>query len=1304
MNRIFLKRAGLVALLVGTAGLAVATPSEARPSRPRARGFQLFSASTLGMEVNRVYCGLRAIGETCVDITGSPVLGGGSWPRGSGDAYIFNSGLQIAGIIPASAGFAWAGDTVGTWFMDPRGDQQSGEQLTDIFSSLNAADLAAWPSAATIRDTALYNIALIGRQTIAQQDIWWRYWDGNPNQTNGRGHPAGIMVEQRGLGWNFPSGNEDLIYFIYRFINITSSDASKYAGLSAAGYTASEIADIAAVGARFQQLNEAKFGVAIPDTGYSIQQTFAAFFMDPDVGDFLTNYSTAFLPFAMSAAYVGDWDEPTWQFPSSIFSPPFAVAPGFVGVKYLKSPIDPNTQQEFGISMFTNTSNGNPFPDAVGIEQMYRYLSGTVSPALGDNSCTYQGGGTPQQRHLCALVQQQTDTRFLMSSGPFQLDPGQSSVIVVAYLFAAPLAAPVAPFIGLDLPPGTPPSGTRLVSGQDTLRVVDRIAGWVSHNDANADLDITQNEVTVVDRSLLQKSLVAQAVFNNRFLLPFAPEAPEFYVIPGDNQVTIAWQQSPSETTGDPYFAVASAPTLPPAQGGGPNPLFDPNYRFNDVEGYRIWRGRTTSQMEVIAQFDYANTSFNDVSGTVVNTDYGTQCAPELGLTTSCPTFPNPVPIVTQAGTQPGLVQIPPGGRVVAAGNVVITQADTAVSGGVKCGNDPCPNLTDNGVPFAFVDNTVRNGFRYFYAVTAFDVNSVKSTGVGNTSLESPLVTRQVTPRALSSNAQSAVLIQGTFGGDGTQLDPSLPYPALDTATGTLRGPIPPSNAAALGFLASVAEALPPGDYVARVDSVSPGFTGGFGTHPFLFVSFIAGADTFPASFDINPPNFNAAVTTANEFSGSLPLVPFDTARARLVGIPQAFAAAGRMPVAFSGHSVPLSATGSAISLANGRYGASGTDAGARYLAHSYWYDEGGSPPADPTMNPFVHASNNSGALTGVTRIFTPKTYRVPLTTISANFRGFQAASAGSWYPADIIVTWGAGGTVTVRDSTHRTNLPYMAGVQPGYGFLDLAALVAAGVTATGGSGATSVDDGVGSSSMAALSYHHLYAINPVCGNDWWAIPTVCTPLAATASLQPLDFNFDGTQDGTGIVMLINGEAFFMEMASLPAAGTRWHLAAWGGGSLAVTCSPGLPVTAAPTDCRGYAHTAPQTRPAWAPGLQVGIRVQSGFSIAAASGDLSGIHTVPDPYYVTNALEITSSTKILRFVNLPNQAIIRIYSASGVLVNIVSHNDASGGGAATWNLRNRNNQFVASGVYFYHVETPDGREKIGRFTVVNFAQ
>jgi hypothetical protein len=94
---------------------------------------------------------------------------------------------------------------------------------------------------------------------------------------------------------------------------------------------------------------------------------------------------------------------------------------------------------------------------------------------------------------------------------------------------------------------------------------------------------------------------------------------------------------------------------------------------------------------------------------------------------------------------------------------------------------------------------------------------------------------------------------------------------------------------------------------------------------------------------------------------------------------------------------------------------------------------------------------------------------------------------------------------------------------------------------------------------------------------------------------------------------------------------------------------------------------------------------------------------VPDPYYVSNALETTANQKVLQFVNLPMQAIVRIYSLSGVLVNVLTHDDQSGGGRLTWDLRNRNNQFVASGVYFYHVETPDGKTKVGRFTVVNFA-
>src|SRR3989442_13631621 len=103
--------------------------------------------------------------------------------------------------------------------------------------------------------------------------------------------------------------------------------------------------------------------------------------------------------------------------------------------------------------------------------------------------------------------------------------------------------------------------------------------GWISFTDKNVDGRVEQNEVTSVPRSLLSKALVAQAVFDGKFLLPFAPEAPRFFLIPGDNQVTIVWQKSltgDQTAGGDPVFVVASNPTPP---------LSHPNFRKFDLEG-----------------------------------------------------------------------------------------------------------------------------------------------------------------------------------------------------------------------------------------------------------------------------------------------------------------------------------------------------------------------------------------------------------------------------------------------------------------------------------------------------------------------------------------------------------------------------------------------------------------------------------------------------------------------------------------------------------------------------------------------
>ena len=94
---------------------------------------------------------------------------------------------------------------------------------------------------------------------------------------------------------------------------------------------------------------------------------------------------------------------------------------------------------------------------------------------------------------------------------------------------------------------------------------------------------------------------------------------------------------------------------------------------------------------------------------------------------------------------------------------------------------------------------------------------------------------------------------------------------------------------------------------------------------------------------------------------------------------------------------------------------------------------------------------------------------------------------------------------------------------------------------------------------------------------------------------------------------------------------------------------------------------------------------------------------MPDPYYVTSAYDRQVSSKVINFVNVPTGARIRIYTTSGVLVRLLDADPASLTGTVPWDVRNRSNQFVASGVYFYHVEA-EGKTRVGRMTIVNFAQ
>src|SRR2546430_195095 len=220
-------RAVLALLVLGaTAATSVSAAKPGKPTRPQA--MNLFSSAGYLFQVNRQQCGLLSSGVICAAFRGSPVGGGGYWPKGTPDQYIFWSGLQLAGLVARNSGFPWAGDTIGAFFVDFRGDQVAGTPLTPIYSRLDPADVAAWgtPPTKTVLDPNIYNASLIGRDAISQGDVSVRSWEGAPGKLTGREHPMGIAVDQRILAWNFPSGNEDIIYIVYTFYNVTARASS----------------------------------------------------------------------------------------------------------------------------------------------------------------------------------------------------------------------------------------------------------------------------------------------------------------------------------------------------------------------------------------------------------------------------------------------------------------------------------------------------------------------------------------------------------------------------------------------------------------------------------------------------------------------------------------------------------------------------------------------------------------------------------------------------------------------------------------------------------------------------------------------------------------------------------------------------------------------------------------------------------------------------------------------------------------------------------------------------------------------
>ena len=697
-------------------------------------------------------------------------------------------------------------------------------------------------------------------------------------------------------------------------------------------------------------------------------------------------------------------------------------------------------------------------------------------------------------------------------------------------------------------------------------------------------------------------------------------------------------------------------------------------------------------------------------------------CAPELGLDSNNPLASCPAPYV-QADFAPGvqrtvftsvgLDQLNPTGSptnilsqvklgertLLADGTAIVLIADTAVVGVAgSCAPSLCPPLSDTGVPFVFEDNGVRNNFRYFYSVTAFDVNSWQS---GPTNLESPRTTKSVVPTVPATNYDNtSTVTQGIYGRD-VLLDHTAPVPTLDPTTNTFSGPMPASDAWTIGLSGFVSQVLSgSGALAVSLDSLRLGAPYAGVAHEYWFTGSSGGQVSPPIMIPILMPTEIGLRTGA----ATLPPTFIDGSLASRYGGDGTYSIPGAMDIAMEGpdyHS--LYGRG----CVNGRDGFGGS----RQCAYngSRWFD-GPSPAMNETMadpiganvanfsgNPMANFSN-AGLLTGVSLIHNTQAYQ---SVGGGEFRPMEGIKSGARRAADFNVYWGSGGTIdSIIDVTHNVEVPFAANHLGGtWGIMN----PSMSASNPGGS-----YDG-----RAELTNTDFHCVPPVNNYDTGTADCAgalfsLTQTAVPGPIVPFSTGLAASQTAApfidpGFGLYLSGDIFTIGLGggTLPAAGTVWSLRTYIG---AIENGNGAGGNYGPATFNVFPAGTVVPR-SW---TAVGTEIRVSFSVSqsvtgATTANLENVHPVPDPYYVTDEFESEPSTSIIEFVNLPEQAIIRIYSSSGVLVDLIEHDSDQFGGSATWNVRNRNNQVAASGVYFYHVEAGDAR-RVGRMTIVRFAQ
>jgi hypothetical protein len=365
-------------------------------------------------DANEVRLGLMSGGQIATHQP-PPPLSVGIWPKDTENNYVFGSGIWIAGRADLDGN--GDDDYLGLEMYHPNegisecapgriGDDPD-SPLSRLFLSTNPQDLLEWPDAFRDEDgdPLVYSL----------QDIVGFYNDlsGDPIFETG---PYGIQVAQRSMAF-WVRRTSRVIIFEWEMVNLSDS---------------------------------------VPGGPFTIENAWIGVDSDMDIGEeFMDDRTSLFtrwilpegdtIPVHMAFAWDEDFEESN-----------FTGIPGFVGVKFLRSPgNDADDIDNDGDGLVDESPSNGVDDDGDGmvdeddeVDEMglvnytwheFPQLSGYPDPRSDEDLYSMMACDPPNR---CAEVTEADDVRFMMSSGPFEWLPGMTVKVAAAYVFAPPVGEP----------------------------------------------------------------------------------------------------------------------------------------------------------------------------------------------------------------------------------------------------------------------------------------------------------------------------------------------------------------------------------------------------------------------------------------------------------------------------------------------------------------------------------------------------------------------------------------------------------------------------------------------------------------------------------------------------------------------------------------------------------------------------------------------------------------------------------------------------------------------------------------------